>query len=59
MEEDNWIKKWMSLNIEGKRGKGRTKITETSRKVLWEDLKTLGQTRKDARDCATWKMAIT
>ena len=56
MEEDNWVQRVRSINVEGAVARGRPK--KTWDEVIQNDLRVMGLNRETARDRAGWRAAI-
>ena len=56
MDNDNWVKKWMTLEFNGRRDPGRPK--KTWEQVIASDLRELGITRSLAQDRLNWRKTI-
>ena len=54
--DDDWVKKCMSIEVDGKRGKGRPMKTWSS--VVKHDMKVMGLKREDAQDRCRWMGGI-
>ena len=52
-DEDEWVRKSMLLEVEGKRGRGRPKMTWM--KLVEKDMRERGLVREDALDRERWK----
>ena len=56
MDNDNWVKKCMTLEVNGRRDPGRPK--KTWEQVIASDLRELGVTRSLAQDRLNWRKTI-
>ena len=56
MDNDNWVKKCMTLEVYGRRAPGRPK--KTWEQVIASDLRELGVTRSLAQDRLNWRKTI-
>ena len=56
MDNDNWVKKYMTLKVYGRRDPGRPK--KTWEQVIASDLRELGVTRSLAQDRLNWRKTI-
>ena len=54
--EDNWVSACRAIEVKGSRGRGRGR--KTWEECVTENMKTVGVTREEARDCAVWRGAI-
>ena len=54
--EDDWVKKCGTLEVEGRKPRGRPK--KTWMEVVVDDMRRMGLTRKDAQDRGRWRMGI-
>ena len=52
-DEDDWVRKSMSLEVDGNRGRGRPKLTWQS--VVTRDMKACGLRQEDAQNRQKWR----
>ena len=55
-DDDDWVKKIMSFEMEGKRGRGRPRMTWSQ--VVERDMRECGLKREDAKDRERWKRLL-
>ena len=53
---NDWVKKSMEMTVEGRRGRGRPKMTWE--KVVERDMKVRGLMRNDAKDGVKWRALL-
>ena len=52
-DDDDWVKRSMSLEVDGKRGRGRPRLTWI--KMVERDMRERGLVKEDAFDRKKWK----
>jgi len=55
-EDDDWVKKFMEYEVEGRRPTGRPK--RTWRELVKEDRQACKLNTEDAMDCSKWRKLI-
>ena len=55
-DDDDWVKKIMSFEVEGKRGQGRPRMTWSQ--VMERDMREYGLKREDAKDRERWRRLL-
>ena len=55
-DDDDWVKKIMSFEVEGKRGRGRPRMTWSQ--VVERDMRECGLKREDATDRERWRRLL-
>ena len=55
-DDDDWVKKIMSFEVEGKRGRGRPRMTWSQ--VVERDMRECGLKREDVKDRERWRRLL-
>ena len=55
-DDDDWVKKIMSFEVEGKRGRGRPRMTWSQ--VVEKDMRECRLKREDAKDRERWRRLL-
>ena len=55
-DDDDWVKKIMSLEVEGKRGRGRPRMIWSQ--VVEKDMRECGLKREDAKEREKWRRLL-
>lgn len=55
-DDDDWVKRTLTYEVEGMRGRGRPRKTWSQ--VLEKDMKECGMRREDARDRVKWRRLL-
>ncbi len=55
-DESDWLRRVMEVNAEGSRGRGRPR--KTWLKMVEEEMRAMGLTRRDAENRAKWRRLL-